>query len=278
MTGVLDREVAAPIGVFDSGLGGLSVLREIRSLLPSEDLLYVADAAYVPYGSLRADSIRDRAQVVSAFLLDQGAKAVVVACNTATAVAVNALRARWDVPIIGMEPAIKPATALTRSGTVGVLATEGTLASARFAALLEQYAGEVRVVTQPCPGLVAAVESGDLHGEHARTLLSGYLQPLREAGADVLILGCTHYPFLTPTIRQLVGPDMAIVDTGAAVAREVRRRLQCEGLLGPSGRHGRNRFWSTGDVASGGRVLAALWGETASLQPLHTSRKGGVIA
>ncbi|WP_290632330.1 glutamate racemase [Aquisalimonas sp.] len=278
MTHRYDSRATAPIGVFDSGLGGLSVLREIRALLPGEDLLYVADAAHVPYGNRTPDAIRSRAQAVSGFLLGQGAKAVVVACNTATAVAVNALRARWSVPIIGMEPAIKPAAGLTRAGTVGVLATEGTLASARFAALLEQYAGDLRVVTQPCPGLVAAVESGDLRGDRALELLARYLRPLQDAGADVIILGCTHYPFLAPAIEERVGPDVAIVDTGAAVAREVRRRLQLDGLLAPAEHRGSSRFWSTGDIAAGEPVLASLWGHAAPLQPLQTLTAGGVSA
>ncbi|SEO96478.1 glutamate racemase [Aquisalimonas asiatica] len=278
MTTAHANRATAPVGVFDSGLGGLSVLREIRALLPGEDLLYVADAAHVPYGNRTPDAIRARAQAVSGFLLEQGAKAVVVACNTATAVAVTALRERWRVPIIGMEPAIKPAAGLTRNGTVGVLATEGTLASARFAALLEQYAGDLHVVTQPCPGLVAAVESGELHGDRARALLARYLQPLQAAGADVIILGCTHYPFLTPAIRQRVGADVAIVDTGAAVAREVRRRLQLHGLLAPAERCGSSRFWSTGDLAAGEPVLARLWGEAAPLRPLQSAREGGLSA
>ncbi len=258
-----------PIGVFDSGLGGLSVLREIRTLLPAEDLLYVADAAHVPYGNRSPAQIRARAEVLTGFLVGRGVKSVVVACNTATAVAVTDLRARWSIPIIGMEPAIKPAAALTRNGIVGVLATEGTLASARFAGLLEQYAGRARVVTQPCPGLVAAVEAGHLDGEHARALLRRYLRPLQEARADTMILGCTHYSFLVPLIRELLGPDVAIVDTGYAVARQLQRRLHDGAALCAPARSGTEHFWTTGDAVTGASVLNRLWGGAPALQALR---------
>ena len=259
----------APVGVFDSGLGGLSVLRAIRQRLPGEDLLYVADAAHVPYGALGPDRIRERAQVLTRFLAEQGAKAIVVACNTATAVAVTELRRTWSLPIIGMEPAIKPAVARTRSGVVGVLATEGTLASARFAGLLEQYAGSVRVVTQPCPGLVAAVESGAIDTADTRMMLAEYLQPLLSAHADTVILGCTHYPFLTPLIREFTGPDVAIIDTGDAVARQLQRRLEGAGLCNPSAVTGRERFWTSGDCVAGGSTLTRLWGDAPELVALR---------
>ena len=258
----------APVGVFDSGLGGLSVLRQIRTRLPAEELLYVADSAYVPYGNRSPETIRERARAMTEFLVSHGAKAVVVACNTATAAAVADLREHWSVPIIGMEPAIKPAVRRTRSGVVGVLATEGTLASARFAALLEQYAGAVRVVTQPCPGRVAAVEAGELDGPDVRALLQRYLAPLEHAGADTLILGCTHYPFLQDLIRDLVGEDVAVVETGEAVARQLRRRLDAAGLLAPDGPVAGETFWTTGDPAVGAPALARLWSRQSSLQPL----------
>lgn len=251
----------APVGVFDSGLGGLSVLRAIRARLPAEDLLYAADTARVPYGSRSAEEIRERALVLAEFLVGRGAKALVVACNTATAVAVTALRERFPLPVVAMEPAIKPAVASTRTGVVGVLATEGTLSSARFAALLEQYAGSVRVVTQPCPGLVAAVEAGETDGARIRGLLQEYLQPLETAGADTVILGCTHYPFLVPALRSMLGPEVVLVETGAAVARQLERRLVEHDLLrDPHGHAGGERFWTTGDAALGGPVLARLWG------------------
>lgn len=268
------QDAQAPIGVFDSGLGGLSVLRAIRERLPAEDLLYVADAAHVPYGGLDPDSIRARARVLTGFLVERGAKAIVVACNTATAVAVSELRHHWGLPIIGMEPAIKPAVARTRSGTVGVLATEGTLISARFAGLLEQYAGSVRVVTQPCPGLVAAVEAGAIDTPGTRAMLAEYLEPLLSAGADTVILGCTHYPFLTPLIRDYTGPEVVVIDTGDAVARQVQRRLERAELRKSSRVPGREWFWSSGDREAGAATLQRLWGHAPEMQALDETPPG----
>ncbi|MEX0730540.1 MAG: glutamate racemase [Aquisalimonadaceae bacterium] len=265
-------DVIAPIGVFDSGMGGLSVLREIRTLLPREALRYVADAGFVPYGHRSQAEILVRSQVLVRFLVGLGAKAVVVACNTATAAAVPALRGAWpDLPIIAMEPAVKPAVAVTRSGVVGVLATEGTLASARFAALLSRHAGDVEVITQPCPGLVDAVERGDLDGPEVGALLRRYITPLLDAGADTLILGCTHYPFLRERISGLVGAEISLVDTGAAVARELQRRLTAAGQLSPADRPGDSRFWTTGDAEIMERFLQRHWPEQGcAVQPLSS--------
>lgn len=250
------------IGVFDSGVGGLSVLREIRQLLPAESLFYVADSGFVPYGEKSPELIVERSRSIAEFLLAQGAKTLVVACNTATAAAVADLRARYSVPIVGMEPAVKPATLATRSGVVGVLATTGTLQSAKFAALLDRFAGSVQVVTQPCPGLVECIERGDLDSEQLVKLLLGYTQPLLDAGCDTLILGCTHYPFLKPLLQRLLPPNIHLVDTGAAVARQVRNKLGEFDLLA----HGPARpaqFWSSGDVMQLQGVLPILWNEAA---------------
>lgn len=252
----------APVGVIDSGMGGLSVLREIRGLLPAEALCYVADSGFVPYGSRPATEIRRRAESLVRFLLAQQVKAVVVACNTATAAAARSLRERWPgLPIVAMEPAVKPAVAATRSGVVGVLATEGTLGSARFAGLLEQYAGRVEVITQPCPGLVEAVEQGDLDGPVVGRLLERYLTPLIDAGADTIILGCTHYPFLRERIREMAGDRLQLIDTGAAVARQLRRRLDEAGLQASVNASPMHRFWTTGDPGAMHRFLARHWPE-----------------
>jgi glutamate racemase len=248
----------APVGVFDSGVGGLSVLTEIRDILPAESLLYVADSGHVPYGEKSTDYIRQRSRILADFLLGQGAKALVVACNTATAAAVNDLRSLFEVPVIGMEPAVKPAALATRSGVVGVLATTGTLQSAKFAALLDRFAGSVRVVTQPCPGLVECVERGELDGPELEALLRSYTQPLLAEGCDTLILGCTHYPFLRPLLRRLVPENVTLVDTGAAVARQLRQRLR-EGDLLARGPACPARFWTTGDPVSLNAVLPRLW-------------------
>lgn len=247
-----------PVGVFDSGLGGLSVLAEIRKLLPQESLLYVADSAHVPYGEKSQQEIIERSLLLSGFLLDQGAKALVVACNTATAAAVQVLRERWPaLHVVGMEPAIKPAVQCSHSGKIGVLATTGTLRSARFAALLERYSTGVQVFTQPCPGLVEQVEAGELESETTKQLLAGFVQPLLDAGCDSLILGCTHYPFIRPLLRQLVDEDIAIIDTGEAVARRLRSLLKADDLLAEH--VGQDFFYTTGDVVAMQQALPALW-------------------
>jgi len=200
----------APIGVFDSGIGGLTVLDEIQQLLPQESLLYVADCGHIPYGEKSPAFILERSRQVAAFFQAQGAKAFVIACNTATVAAVADLRRDFpDWPLVGMEPAVKPAAAATRSGVVGVLATTGTLQSAKFAALLDRFATDVKVITQPCPGLVELIESGDLTSPALRQLLQGYIDPLLSAGCDTIILGCAHYPFLRPLLAQMLPPALS---------------------------------------------------------------------
>lgn len=259
----------APVGVFDSGVGGLSVLREIRQALPQESLLYVADSGHVPYGEKSSQYIFERCVLITEHLLAQGAKALVLACNTATAAAAAELRERYrQVPIIGMEPAVKPAAAATRSGVVGVLATTGTLKSARFAALLDRFASDVRVVTQPCPGLVECIEAGELQAPATTQLLQRYVTPLLAEGCDTLILGCTHYPFLRPLLQELVPPSVTLIDTGAAVARHLRHVLEQRELLA-SGPAMPTRYWSSGETSQLCRVLPILLheqGEVISIE------------
>ena len=246
-----------PLGVFDSGVGGLSVLAEIARELPAEPLVYLADSAHLPYGDKPAAYVRTRARACAAFLLDRGCKAVVVACNTATAAAVEDLRARIEVPIVAMEPAIKPAVQVTRSGVIGVLLTSGTATSGRYVQLLERHGNGVSVVTQTCPGLVERVEAGDVSSAQTRALLEGYVTPLLARGADVLILGCTHYPFLRPVLDQIVSAGVSVVDAGAAVARQVRRRLTDVGLL--STESAAPEFWTSGDAQRFARIRARLY-------------------
>jgi len=258
----------APIGVFDSGVGGVAKLREIRARLPHESLLYVADSGHVPYGEKSAEFIRARSQHIAEFLLGQGAKALVLACNTATAAAVAELRERYPaLPIVGMEPAVKPAAAATRSGVVGVLATTGTLKSAKFAALLDRFAADVRVITQPCPGLVEQIEAGELNSPRTRALLQGWVEPLLAEGCDTLILGCTHYPFIKPLLRELVPASVSLVDTGAAVARRLEQLLAERGLLAVDGEGGA-QFWSSAAPEQLARVLPALRGEAEAVLAL----------
>lgn len=248
------------IGVFDSGVGGLSVLHHIRQTLPDGRLIYVADSGHVPYGDKSPAYIEQRSQTLTRFLIEQGADAIVIACNTATAAAVSSLRSQFDLPIVGMEPAVKPAVAATKSGVVGVLATVGTLESARFAALLERYGGDVEIVTQGCPGLVEQVELGELRSARTRELVERYTTPLLARGADTLILGCTHYPFLASLIRDVVGNDIALVDTGAAVARQLQRRIQTE-LPACAPGQASAQFFTSGDATPASRIMSVLWNE-----------------
>lgn len=262
----MTEQVTAPIGVFDSGVGGLSVLAEIQRLLPDESLLYVADCGHIPYGEKSPEFIRQRCRLVAEFFREQGAKAMVLACNTATVAAVADLREQYpDWPLVGMEPAVKPAAAATRSGVVGVLATTGTLQSAKFAALLDRFANDVRVVTQPCPGLVECIEAGDLGSPIVRDLLQSYVKPLLEAGCDTLILGCTHYPFLKPLLAQMVPPSIAIIDTGAAVARQLQRLLDERQLLsvGPARDA---QFWTSSSPEHLQKILPMMWNKSASVR------------
>ncbi|KUZ67386.1 glutamate racemase [Burkholderia ubonensis] len=245
----------APVGVFDSGLGGLSVLRAVRAQLPDESFVYVADSRNAPYGPRDEAFITERTLAIGEWLARQGAKALVVACNTATAQSIAAIRERLSIPLVGVEPGIKPAAALSASGIAGVLATQSTLASARFQALLDRYGAGRRFICQPGHGLVEAVERGDTSSPALRALLDGYLQPMLDAGADTLVLGCTHYPFFTETIRDLVGDRLTIVDTSDAIARQLARVLDERGLRAPAGtRAAPPRFCSTSD----GRQLRAL--------------------
>jgi glutamate racemase len=257
-----------PIGVFDSGIGGISVLKHIHALLPQENLLYIADSANAPYGNKTPEFIRERAFALSDFLIGQGAKALVVACNTATAAAISALRERYSIPIIGMEPAVKPAAAATRTGVIGILATVGTLKSAQFAALLENYGQGIKVVTEGCPGLVECIERGELESPETRRLLEGYIKPLLDAGADTIVLGCTHYPFVKPLIQEIAGPNVILVDTGSAVARQLEARLGQTGLLIDTKSDGTVSFWTNSQSGQAVKVVYELWGQWADIHAL----------
>lgn len=248
-----------PIGVFDSGVGGLSVLHEIRRELPGEDLLYVADSGHAPYGDKSTQLIEARVIAIVEFLVSQRAKAIVVACNTATGVAIQLLRSRFPVPIIAMEPAVKPAAAHTQSGVIGVLATSRTIASDNFAKLHERFGADVKILMQACPGLVEQVEAGDLSGDKTRALIEQYVEPLLEQGADTIVLGCTHYPFLAPLIQEIAGQTVTVIDPSSAIAREVRRRLATASLLSVGSRAGTERFWSSAAPDTAQTIISQLW-------------------
>lgn len=253
-----DLRGETPIGIFDSGLGGLSVLRELRAALPHEDFLYVADTAYCPYGGRPREVIVARAERITAALQARGVKLVTWACNTATVAAIDILRQRHALPFVGIEPAVKPAAQLTRSGVVGVLSTAVTAHGARVQSLIQRYAHGVQVLTQACPGLVEHVEAGDLDSPAVRQLLRQYTAPLLAAGADVLVLGCTHYPFLRALVAEEAGAGVQVIDTGAAVARRVADVLGEARLLSGRTRAGTVQFFTTGDAARMDAVASRL--------------------
>jgi glutamate racemase len=250
----------APIGLFDSGVGGLSIMKEVRRLLPREDLIYVADSQYCPYGEKRPEEIKERSAVITRFLQAEGAKLVVVACNTASVAALEFLRAQFPFPLVGVEPAVKQAALHSRNKKVGVLATGVTLTGERFTSLVERFGGDLTVINQACPGLVEKVEAGEIDSRETKALLEQYLEPLQAEGVDVVVLGCTHYPFLKPIVRQLVAPGVQVLDTGEPVARQVSRVLTEHNLLAPAGQRGREWFYTSGDPARVGPVVGKLWG------------------
>jgi glutamate racemase len=271
------------IGVFDSGVGGLSVLRSIRQILPSMDLVYVADSLHAPYGEQTEAFIQERTLKLGLGLERKGVQAIVVACNTATVLAAKALRERTQLPVIAIEPAIKPAVAHTISGVVGVLATTQTTQSQSVKRLCSLYAGQTKILLQPCPGLVECIEAGLTQSGEVLSLLSQYVLPLVQQGADTLVLGCTHYSFLKDSIQRLVGKGISLIDPSDAVARELARRLSLlrelsalhaidEKLLNAvdqgsydelsTKRLGAIHFYTTGDLSIAQRVMSHLWGET----------------
>ena len=257
-----------PVGVFDSGVGGLSVLQALRQELPHEHFLYVGDSGCAPYGDRSADFVVERATTITEFLVSEGAKAVVVACNTATAVAAESLRARFAIPIVAIEPAVKPAASRTRSRVVGVLATTGTLSSPNMGKLLASYGADVEFVIQPCPGLADQVEKGELASDETRALVKRYVRPIIDKGGDIVVLGCTHYPFLRGLIQDVAGPAVEVIDPATPVARELRRRLESAGLLQNGGQPGAETFWTTGSLPDFARIVRELWGTSVDVMPL----------
>jgi glutamate racemase len=238
---------ALRIGLFDSGVGGLSVLRALQALAPHAELLYVADSAHAPYGERHDAFVQQRSLHVAQFLNGQGVQALVVACNTATASAVALLRhTHADLPIVGVEPGIKPAVALSRNGRIGVLATEGTLRSEKFRRLMHTHAGQAQLHLQPCPGLALAIERGDLDGPAVRDLVARFCEPLRRQQVDTVVLGCTHYAFVARHIQAALGPDVRLVDTAGAVARQALAQCAPSDTTPP----GRVHLWTSADAAT----------------------------
>ena len=220
----------ATVGVFDSGSGGLSVLREIRKILPRERYIYYSDNAHCPYGEKSPEYITERGRAITRELISRGADAVVVACNTATAAAIATLRAEFPIPFVGMEPAVKPAALGTRTGVIGVLATAGTLKGLKYLNTRGRFEDAVRIVEHVGAGYVELVESLELEGPHAEQVVGASLKPLLEEGADIIVLGCTHYPFLLPVMQKLASPEVSFIDPAPAVARRLQDILRQEGI------------------------------------------------
>jgi glutamate racemase len=266
----------APIGMFDSGLGGLSVLREIRSLLPQECFLYVADQGHVPYGPRPLEEVRRFCFGIAAFLLVRRVKMIVVACNAASAAALQPLRKAYPrLSFVGMEPAVKPAVAETRRGVIGVIATPATFQGELFASVVMRHARGVRLVTQTCPGLVEMIEAGETEGPALESMLRAQLQPLVSAGIDELVLGCTHYPFVRPLLQKVLGPGVKIIDPAPAVARQVKRLLARKRAIQDSGPGGTD-FYTSGDPDAFSKTIFHLLGEeTVAHQVIWSEREAG---
>jgi glutamate racemase len=240
----------SPIGIFDSGIGGIAVLAEVRRLLPHEDIIYYADQAHFPYGPSPREEVRQRSAAVTRELIERGCKLIVVACNTATSAAISSLRDGFSVPFVSIEPALKPAAEQTLAGKVALLMTPGTARGDKLAALIDRYGAEVHVLKVEAPGLADRIESGDLESDETRLLVRRYLEPVTQQGADVLALGCTHYAFIRTLIEEEAGAGIAVLEPSEAVARQVRRVLQRERLLNPGESSGRVVYLTSGDPAA----------------------------
>ena len=261
---------SASIGVFDSGVGGLSVLREIRRQFPQENLIYLADQQHVPYGPRPLAQVRHFSEAITRFLLNQGAKLIVVACNTASAAALYKLRETFpEIPFVGMEPAVKPAAEQTQTGVVGVLATPATFQGRLYASVIERFANGVSVLQDTCPGLVAQIEKGELESAKTRAILERALTPMLDKGIDRVVMGCTHYPFVIPLIREIVGPGILVIDPAPAVARQVGRVLVDCGLENKTSNAGKVRYLTSGNVSKLSDLLTLLMGETGNAKPVH---------
>jgi glutamate racemase len=260
---------SSPIGIFDSGVGGLSVLRAIRQQLPCEPVVYVADQDHVPYGSRPLEEVRTFAAGITRFLLDQGAKIIVVACNAASAAALHCLRQQFPgTGFVGMEPAVKPAAEHTLSGKVGVLATPATFQGALYASVVERFAQGVVLYQDTCPGLVGQIEAGALDTPQTRAILESALKPMLSQGIDTVVLGCTHYPFVIPLIQSISGPEVRVIDPAPAVARQAGRLLQAASRLHPGPEKGTMRFFTTGNGVVFRALLPLLLDETGPVQEL----------
>lgn len=256
-----------PIGIFDSGVGGLSVLREVRRQLPGEDLIYIADQAHVPYGDRSKEEVFGFSSGIARYLIKKQVKLMIIACNTASAVALADLRLEYpSLPFVGMEPAVKPAAAETNSGVVGVLATPATFQGDLYSSTVERFARGVKILQDTCPGLVDQIEAGGISSSETRKILTKALHPMLAEGVDEIVMGCTHYPFVIPLIQEIVGDDVEVIDPAPAVARQAGRLLDEFDLKQDSSEEGKSIFYTSGEPDRLDRILKKLLGiETISV-------------
>ena len=257
----------SPIGIFDSGVGGISVLRAVREQMPEESVIYFGDQGHIPYGPRPMEQIRDFSEATTRFLLEQGAKIIVVACNTASAAALKYLREKFhDVQFVGMEPAVKPAAEYTHTGKVGVLATPATFQGELYASVVERFANGVELYQNTCNGLVQQVEQGRLNDGETRQILENALQPMLEKNIDTVVLGCTHYPFVIPLIQDIVGENVRVIDPAPAIAKQTARLLEARGLRSNSVSKGNVKLYTSGDPDALKALLPTLLGESGEIQ------------
>lgn len=260
----------SPIGVFDSGVGGITVLRAIREQLPGESVIYFGDQGHIPYGSRSMKQIRDFSVAITNFLIEKQSKIIVVACNTASAAALKYLRETFpQMQFVGMEPAVKPAVENTRTGRVGVLATPATFQGALYASVVERFANGVELFQDTCTGLVQEIERGNLEADRTREILERALLPMLEKNIDTVVLGCTHYPFVIPLIERIVGEEVRVIDPAPAVAKQVRRLLEAGGTSNPSSGSDEITFYTSGNAGSLKALLPILFGEGSKVEPVE---------
>ena len=260
-------QATSPIGIFDSGVGGLSVLHAVRAQMPEESVVYFGDQGHIPYGPRAMEQIRDFSEAITNFLLEQNAKLIVVACNTASAAALKYLREKFpDVPFVGMEPAVKPAAETTQTGKVGVLATPATFQGALYASVVERFANGVELFQNTCSGLVQQIEKGNLRGNETHKILEDALHPMLEQNIDTVVLGCTHYPFVIPLIQEIVGEEVRVIDPAPAVARQVKRLLEAGDLKNDPSSRGSVKFYTSGNPDTFKSLLPILLGENGEVE------------
>ncbi len=266
MTGLVNPP---PIGVFDSGVGGLSVLKAIRAQFPAQPVFYFADQAHVPYGSRSLEEVRAFSSAITEFLLNLGSAMIVVACNTASAAALQELRAQFpQTRFVGMEPAVKPAAEQTHTGVVGVLATPATFQGRLYSSVVERFAREVTLIQSTCPGLVGEIEKGNLEGVESRRILKEAILPMLDQNIDTIVLGCTHYPFVIPLIREIAGERVNVIDPAPAIARQTGRVLDTLGISQLADFQAEVRYITSGSPSDLEKLLPLLLGEDGKVQQI----------